>query len=72
MHFWEIGFWGAFFGTVALMLVASLAAYLRSRERVALTAALSSLVSPTRRPAGPTASDTSMEAIVASRAGGVP
>ena len=41
MNIWESGFWGAFFGTVALMLVASLAAYLRSRERVALTAALS-------------------------------
>ncbi len=45
MQMWVIGFWGAFFGTVALMLVASLAAFVRSRERVALTAALSSVVS---------------------------
>ena len=45
MQMWTIGFWGAFFGTVALMLVASLAAFVRSRERVALTAALSSVVS---------------------------
>jgi GGDEF domain-containing protein len=39
------GFWGAFFGTVALMLAGSLAAFARSLQRVALTAALSSLVS---------------------------
>jgi GGDEF domain-containing protein len=39
------GFWGAFFGTVALMLAASLAAYARSLQRVALLAALSALVS---------------------------
>ena len=45
MHIWAIGFWGAFFGTVALMLVGSLAAFARSHQRVALTAALSSVVS---------------------------
>lgn len=39
------GFWGAFFGTAALMLVISLAAYLRSRRRVALMAGLSALLS---------------------------
>ena len=38
-------FWGAFFGTAALMLVASLMAFARSLRRVALMAALSSLVS---------------------------
>src|SRR5688500_7751927 len=38
------GFWGAFFGTVVLMLVASLAAYARSMQRVALLAALSAAV----------------------------
>jgi GGDEF domain-containing protein len=40
-----IGFWGAFFGSVGLMLAGSLAAYVRSLRRVALTAALSSVVS---------------------------
>jgi GGDEF domain-containing protein len=40
-----IAFWGAFFGTVALMLAASLAAYARSLHRVALTAAMSALLS---------------------------
>jgi GGDEF domain-containing protein len=40
-----IGFWGAFFGSVALMLAGSLAAFARSLQRVALTAALSALVS---------------------------
>jgi GGDEF domain-containing protein len=40
-----IGFWGAFFGSAALMLAGSIAAYARSLQRVALTAALSSLVS---------------------------
>jgi GGDEF domain-containing protein len=39
------GFWGAFFGTVALMLAASLTAYARSMQRVALLAALSAIVS---------------------------
>lgn len=40
-----IGFWGAFFGSVALMLAGSLAAFARSLRRVALMAALSALVS---------------------------
>jgi GGDEF domain-containing protein len=40
-----IGFWGAFFGSVTLMLAGSIAAYARSLQRVALTAALSALVS---------------------------
>ncbi len=42
-----VGFWGAFFGSVGLMLVGSLLAYIRSLHRVALraasTAALSAL-----------------------------
>lgn len=38
------GFWGAFFGAVVLMLGASLAAYARSMQRVALLAALSAAV----------------------------
>jgi GGDEF domain-containing protein len=41
----EAGFWGAFFGAAALMLAGSLAAFFRSLQRVALTAALSSLIS---------------------------
>ncbi len=45
MNMLVVGFWGSFFGTVALMLVGSLVAFAQSRERVALTAALSSLVS---------------------------
>ncbi|AEG93135.1 GGDEF domain-containing protein [Ramlibacter tataouinensis] len=40
-----VGIWGAFFGTVALMLAASLVAFARSLHRVALTAALSALMS---------------------------
>ena len=39
------GFWGAFFCAVALMLAGSLAAFFRSLQRVALTAALSSIIS---------------------------
>jgi len=39
------GFWGAFFGTAALMLVISLAAFARSQRRVALMAGLTSLTS---------------------------
>jgi GGDEF domain-containing protein len=39
------GFWGAFFGTAALMTALSLAAFLRSRKRVALMAALAALMS---------------------------
>jgi GGDEF domain-containing protein len=40
-----VAFWGAYFGTVALMLAASLAAFAHSLQRVALVAALSSLMS---------------------------
>lgn len=40
-----VGFWGGFFGTVCLMLVAALAAFAKSLHRVALTAALSALAS---------------------------
>jgi GGDEF domain-containing protein len=39
------GFWGAFFCTATMMLVISLAAFVRSHRRVALMAALTSLVS---------------------------
>jgi GGDEF domain-containing protein len=39
------GFWGAFFGTATLMLLAALAVFARSHRRVALTAGLSSVVS---------------------------
>jgi GGDEF domain-containing protein len=45
MHTVAIGFWGAFFGTVALMLVGALAAFFQSHHRVALAAALTALVS---------------------------
>lgn len=45
MNSFAIGFWGAFFGSVALVLAGSLAVFARSLQRVALTAALSSLVS---------------------------
>lgn len=45
MHVVAVGFWGAFFGTVALMLVGALAAFARSRHRVALSAALTSILS---------------------------
>ena len=38
------GFWGAFFGTAGLVLAGSLAAYVRSRRRVALILGLSALV----------------------------
>ena len=38
-------FWGAFFGTVLLMLAGALAAFVQSHHRVALAAALSALVS---------------------------
>lgn len=38
-------FWGAFFGTVLLMLAGGLAAFVQSHHRVALAAALSALVS---------------------------
>lgn len=39
------GFWGAFFCTASLMLVLSLAAFVRSHRRVALMAGITSLVS---------------------------
>ena len=39
------GFWGAFFGTAALMLVVSLAAFVRSHKQVALMAGVSAAVS---------------------------
>lgn len=39
------GFWGAFFGTVVLMLAAALFAFARSLRRVALVAALSAVMS---------------------------
>lgn len=45
MHVLAVGFWGAFFGTVALMLAGALAAFVQSHHRVALAAALSALVS---------------------------
>lgn len=45
MHEIAIAFWGAFFGTVGLMLVGSVVAYLRSLQRVALRAALSAGIS---------------------------
>src|SRR5687768_1289393 len=45
MHEIAIAFWGAFFGTVGLMLVGALAASLRSLHRVALIAAFSALSS---------------------------
>ena len=39
MHVVAAGFWGAFFGTVALMLVGALVAFAQSHHRVALAAA---------------------------------
>jgi GGDEF domain-containing protein len=45
MDVFAAGFWGAFFGTAALMLAISLVAFVRSQRRVALTAGLSALVS---------------------------
>lgn len=40
-----VGFWGAYFGTVSLLLFAALMAFQRSAQRVALTCAMSALVS---------------------------
>lgn len=40
-----VGFWGAYFGTVGLLLFAALMAFQRSAQRVALTCAMSALVS---------------------------
>ena len=45
MHEIAVAFWGAFFGTVGLMLAGAVAASLRSLHRVALIAAFSALVS---------------------------
>ena len=45
MDAWAAGFWGAFFGTAALMLGVSLAAFARLHRRVALMAALSACFS---------------------------
>jgi GGDEF domain-containing protein len=46
MHAEAIGFvWGAYFGTVALMLAGALAAFVQSHHRVALAAALTALLS---------------------------
>lgn len=39
------GFWGGFFGTVALMLAGAVAAFAKSLHRVALTAGVSALIS---------------------------
>jgi GGDEF domain-containing protein len=44
MHIVAVGFWGAFFGTVALMLAGALVAYAKSHHRVALSAAATSLL----------------------------
>ncbi len=40
-----VGFWGAFFGAVAMMLAGSLMAYVRSMHKVALRAALTAVLS---------------------------
>ncbi|GAC1607658.1 MAG: hypothetical protein NVS3B2_16690 [Ramlibacter sp.] len=40
-----VGFWGAFFGSVTLMLAGSLLAYVRSNHRVALRAAAAAVLS---------------------------
>jgi len=45
MHPLAAGFWGAFFGTVALMLAGGLVAFVQSHHRVALGAALTAMVS---------------------------
>ena len=46
MHDGVIGFiWGAYFGTVALMLAGALAAFAQSHHRVALAAGLTALLS---------------------------
>lgn len=46
MHAGAIGFiWGAYFGTVALMLAGALAAFVQSHHRVSLAAALTALLS---------------------------
>jgi GGDEF domain-containing protein len=45
MYVVAIGFWGAFFGTAALLLIGGLAAFVQSHHRVALSAALTAVVS---------------------------
>ncbi len=45
MQKWAIGFWGAYFGTVALLLAGSMLAFVQSHHRVALAAATSALLS---------------------------
>ncbi|WP_395684861.1 diguanylate cyclase domain-containing protein [Caenimonas koreensis] len=40
-----VGFWGAYFGTVGLLLAGSIAAFARSLQRVAVSAALFALIS---------------------------
>ncbi|HMA08529.1 MAG TPA: diguanylate cyclase [Ramlibacter sp.] len=45
MQMWAIGFWGAYFGTVALLLAGSMLAFFKSHHRVALAAATSALIS---------------------------
>lgn len=45
MHAVAIGFWGAFFATVALMLAGAVAAFARSHHRVALSAGFTALLS---------------------------
>jgi GGDEF domain-containing protein len=45
MDMLAVGFWGAYFGTVALMLAGSLAGFVKSMHRVGLTAFLFGLIS---------------------------
>jgi GGDEF domain-containing protein len=45
MSMLAVGFWGAYFGSVALSFIAALLAFMRSARRVALTGALSALFS---------------------------
>ncbi|MGZ5272553.1 MAG: GGDEF domain-containing protein, partial [Ramlibacter sp.] len=40
-----VAFWGAFFGTVSLLLAAALIAFTRSARRVAMTGSVSALMS---------------------------
>src|SRR3569832_2790642 len=45
MQLLAVGFWGAFFGTVALMLAGGLLAFAQSHHRVALAAGMTGLLS---------------------------
>jgi GGDEF domain-containing protein len=45
MHLLAVGFWGAFFGTVALMLAGGLLAFAHSHHRVALAAGMTGVLS---------------------------